>query len=103
MSFIDEKNKFSNEYLDIMSLCYSEMKTFPSDIKPSYINLSTMTMICDLTKSIDILSFSDNFKSPIDFECTIKRPKHNTDFELSKRGKKKKTFFNQASIKLIFK
>ena len=98
MSFDEEKKQFSNEYLDLMSLCYKTIVSFPSNIKPSYINLSTMTMICDLTKSIDILSFSDNFKSPSDIQCTIKKPKRNTDFELSKRGKKKKTFFNQASI-----
>jgi TATA-box binding protein (TBP) (component of TFIID and TFIIIB) len=81
-----------------MALCYKSISSFPSDTKPGYINLSTMTMICDLTKPIDISSFSDNFKSPTNIECTIKKPKHNSEFELSKRGKKKKTFFNQASI-----
>jgi TATA-box binding protein (TBP) (component of TFIID and TFIIIB) len=98
MSFIEEIKQFSDEYLDLMDLCHDKIKTFPSPIHPNYINLSTMTMICDLTTSIDILSFSDNFKKPDDIECYIKRPKQSKEFELSKRGKKKKTFFNQASI-----
>ena len=98
MVFDEEKISFSKAYLDIMEQSYNKIKEYPSDIKPGYLNLSTMTMICNLTKSIDILSFSDNFRSPIEFECTIKRPKQNTDFDVTKRGKKKKTFFNQASI-----
>ena len=98
MSFVDEQIQFSSDYLDLMSLCYKTINRFPSDIQPGYINLSTMTMICDLTKAVNISSFSDNFISPTNIQCTIKKPKHNSEFELSKRGKKKKTFFNQASI-----
>jgi len=96
--FKDEICIFANEYLDIMSLCYDKITSFPHDLKPSYLNLSTMTMVCDLTKPVDILNFSENFKSPLNIECTIKKPKNNKDFDLTKRGKKKKTFFNQASI-----
>ena len=96
--FHDEQTQFANEYLDIMSLCNSKINNFPNLLKPSYLNLSTMTMVCDLTKSVDILHFSDNFRSPNHIECTIKRPKSNKDFDVTKRGKKKKTFFNQASI-----
>ena len=98
MVFNEEKHDFANSYLDLMELNYNKIQLYPHTIKPSYLNLSTMTMVCDLTKSIDILSFSDNFKSPLEFDCTIKRPKQNTEFEVTKRGKKKKTFFNQASI-----
>ena len=99
MVFEQEQTQFANEYLDLMSLNFNKIQEFPVEkTKPSFLNLSTMTMVCDLTKSIDILAFSDNFKSPSEIECTIKRPKHNTEFDLTKRGKKKKTFFNQASI-----
>jgi len=98
MVFEIEKIQFSNEYLDLIALCFDKINLFPNEIKPSYLNLSTMTIVCDLSHSIDILVFSDNFKSPINLECIIKRPKHNTEFDLTKRRKKKKTFFNQASI-----
>lgn len=96
--FIQEQSVFANEYLDIMSLCHDKIVSFPNETKPSYLNLSTMTMVCDLTKHIDILNLSENFKSPAFIECTIKKPKNNKEYDLTKRGKKKKTFFNQASI-----
>ena len=98
MSFQEENHEFSNSYLDLMEKNYDKINIYPGDIKPSYLNLSTMTMICNLTQPIDILSFSDNFISPTEFDCTIKRPKQNTEFDVTKRGKKKKTFFNEASI-----
>ena len=98
MTFFEEKNAFANSYLDLMEQNYEKIQKYPCDKKPSYLNLSTMTMVCNLTQHIDILSFSDNFISPQEFNCTIKRPKQNTEFDLTKRGKKKKTFFNQASV-----
>lgn len=98
MNFSEEKNAFSNSYLDLMEQNYKKIQNYPCEKKPGYLNLSTMTMICNLTQPIDILLFSDNFISPKDFDCTIKRPKQNTEFDVTKRGKKKKTFFNQASI-----
>ena len=98
MTFYEEKNMFANSYLDLMEQNYEKIQKYPCDKKPSYLNLSTMTMVCNLTQPIDILSFSDNFLSPKEFNCTIKRPKQNTEFDVTKRGKKKKTFFNQASV-----
>ena len=98
MTFNEEKKQFSNSYLDLMEINYEKIKNYPGTTKPSFLNLSTMTMVCKLTHSIDILLFSDNFISPVEFDCTIKRPKQNTEFDVTKRGKKKKTFFNQASI-----
>ena len=100
MTFHEEKKCFANSYLDLMATNYEKIKKYPvmTNQPPGYLNLSTMTMVCDLTKSVDILCFSDHFKSPIEFDCTIKRPKQSTEFDLTKRGKKKKTFFNQASI-----
>lgn len=98
MTFQEEKHSFANSYLDIMEQNHNKIKEYPCEKKPSYLNLSTMTIVCNLTQPIDILSFSDNFISPPEPKCTIKRPKQNTEFDLTKRGKKKKTFFNQASI-----
>lgn len=89
---------FQTEFLNLMESCYHQIEKYPNQNKPSYLNLSTMTMICELTAPIDILLFSENFKSPKNIHCTIKRPQHNTEFVVTKRGKKKKTFFNQASI-----
>jgi TATA-box binding protein (TBP) (component of TFIID and TFIIIB) len=96
--FKEDQIQFANEYFDIMSLCHEKITQFPHETKPSYLNLSTMTMVCDLTKSVDILQFSENFVSPLNIKCTIKKPKSSKEFDITKRGKKKKTFFNQASI-----
>jgi len=99
MDFIEENEVFSDNYFELMESCHQVISNYPLNLtSPSYLSLSTMTMVCELTKTIDILSLSENFKSPVSPVCTIKKPKHNTEFELSKRGKKKKTFFNQASI-----
>ena len=96
--FSDEKKAFGDAYMDLMECCYKNLLDYPSATKPSYINLSTMTIICKLTQPVDILSLSDNFKSPNDILCIIKRPKQHKEYDVSKRGKKTKTFFNQASI-----
>jgi len=91
-------SSFRENFLSLIETSFKIIQKYPGDMKPSYINLSTMTMVCDLTKPVDILLFSDNFKSPPNTECTIKRPQKTTEFNLTKRGKKRKTFFNQASI-----
>mgnify|MGYP003706164387 CR=1 FL=1 len=98
MTFFEEKNDFAKTYLDLMEENFQKIRNYPINTKPTYLNLSTMTMVCNLTQHIDILSFSDNFISPSEFDCIIKRPKQNTEFDITKRGKKKKTFFNQASV-----
>ena len=99
MDFTEENEVFSDNYFELMESCHKIIEKYPLNVtKPSYISLSTMTMVCELTKQVDILSFSENFKSPVNPQCEIKKPKHNSEFELTKRGKKKKTFFNQASI-----
>lgn len=64
----------------------------------SYISLSTITMICDLSCSINIKALSDNFMScnfPI---CSLKKTKAHDEYELTKRGKTKKSFYNQITI-----
>ena len=99
MVFEDEQSQFFEEYLQLMELSYNQINIYPHTMKkPSYLNLSTMTIVCDLSESIDILCLSDNFITPSEYQCIIKRPKPNKEFDISKRGKKKKTFYNQASI-----
>lgn len=90
--------EFENDYLNMMEKCFFKIKEYPHEQKPSFLNLSTMTMICDLTTTVDIKMLSENFRSPSQIEVTIKKIQHNTDYSLTKRGKKKKTFFNQASL-----
>jgi TATA-box binding protein (TBP) (component of TFIID and TFIIIB) len=60
------------------------------------VNISTITLICNLNKDkINISYFVENFDKD---GVTMKRSKSNKDFEVSKRGKIKKTFFNQVSL-----
>tara|TARA_B110000977_G_C11091322_1_gene497055 strand:- start:4376 stop:5131 length:756 start_codon:yes stop_codon:yes gene_type:complete len=70
------------------------------DFKP--LNLSTMTIIGETNKgNIDIKYFSDNFVSPIYPACAIKKTKKHGDYIETKRGKMRKSFYNQVTIQYI--
>jgi len=59
-------------------------------------NISTITLICDLDKEqLNIKAISDNFNED---NMRIKPCKRNKEFEVTKRGKIKKSFFNQVTI-----
>ena len=67
----------------------------------SYIGISTMTMICDLNCEIDIQKLGTNFTSP-DFPVfTIKQTKRHDEYELTKRGKTIKSFYNQITLNYV--
>jgi len=60
------------------------------------VNISTITLICNLNKEkLDIPFFTERFNKQ---DVTIKVSKSNKEFEISKRGKIKKTFFNQVTL-----
>lgn len=87
--------KFIQEYLNINELSFklsNENKTI------GQLNISTMTVVCDLNCTICIESLTRNFVSP-DFPlCEIKKAKTNKESVLTKRGKVKKSFYNQTTI-----
>jgi TATA-box binding protein (TBP) (component of TFIID and TFIIIB) len=79
-----------------MMLCMDYKAKYP-DFKP--LNLSTMTIIGGINKgNIDIKYFSDNFISPVFPACAIKKTKKHGDYTETKRGKIKKSFYNQVTI-----
>lgn len=87
---------FHTTYMDIMSFCMMHKEKYP-EFKP--LNLSTMTIIGGInTGNIDIKYFSDNFVSPIFPACAIKKTKKHGDYVETKRGKIKKSFYNQVTI-----
>jgi TATA-box binding protein (TBP) (component of TFIID and TFIIIB) len=57
-----------------------------------------MTFIADLSFTIDIERLNKNFKSPSYPVCSIKRTKKHHEYETTKRGKKKLSFYNQITI-----
>lgn len=60
------------------------------------VNVSTTTLLCELsTTKIDIRYFTELFK---EHGVSIKISKNNKQYELTKRGKLKKTFFNQVTL-----
>ena len=60
------------------------------------INISTMTILSNLNvDTIDIRKFCEDFDEP---GIDVKLSKTNKDFEMTKRGKIKKTFFNQVTL-----
>lgn len=85
----------ASQYLDLMDKSYEERYKFPS---MSYISVSTMTIIAQLTSNIDVSLLNRRFVSPAYPLCTIKKAKEHHEYELTARGKKKKSFYNQTTI-----
>jgi len=63
------------------------------------LNLSTMTIIGGMNKSqIDMPYLSEHFVSPVHPSCILKKTKKHGDYTQTKRGKMKKSFYNQITI-----
>lgn len=86
---------FKESYLDLMDDSLSHKKDNPN---MSFIGISTITMICDLSCSIDIQALSNNFCSTTYPICTLKKTKAHDEYEVSKRGKTRKSFYNQSTV-----
>ena len=79
--------EYINEY---MKLC-TKLKD-----KEHFINISTITIISELNVNIlDIQNIAMGFSNE---KVSIKISKSNKDYEMTKRGKIKKTFFNQVTL-----
>lgn len=89
------KHKFSNDFLDLMESSF-HITSQNKDI--SEIKLSTMTIVCDLACEIDLEKLTRNFTSPSFPLCSIKKAKSNKECTYTKRGKVKKSFYNQTTI-----
>jgi TATA-box binding protein (TBP) (component of TFIID and TFIIIB) len=86
---------FSNDFLSLMSQSHS----FSTDIGFSTISISTMTIVCKTnTDTIDMEKFVNNFDTYIDFDASLKKKQRTDDPIITKRGKIKKNFFNQATL-----
>lgn len=87
---------FHEIYLKMMENCLKHKQYIP-EFSP--LNLSTMTIIGSLNNSnIDIKYFSENFTSPVHPFCILKKTKKHGDYIETKRGKVKKSFYNQVTI-----
>lgn len=89
------KKSFINDYFSLMETCY---KFCEKNKDISYIDISTMTIISDLSCEINIKHLNDNFASPFKPVCFLKKTKEHNEYELTKRGKVKKSFYNQITI-----
>lgn len=96
MDIVDSINKFKKEYISLMRCSYN-MKSINQNM--TYISLSTMTVICDLSCEIDIELLGKNFRSPPYPACILIQAKNHDEYELTKRGRVRKSFYNQATIK----
>lgn len=96
MEIADGIDAFRKEYLSLMT-CSHKMKQINSNM--SYISLSTMTVICDLSCDIDIELLAKNFRSPPYPACILIQAKNHDEYEVTKRGRIRKSFYNQATIK----
>lgn len=81
----------NEEYIkEYMKLC-TKLKD-----KEHFINISTITIISELNvNNLDIQKIATGFNEE---KVSIKISKSNKDYEMTKRGKIKKTFFNQVTL-----
>jgi len=78
---------YATEYMDFMKEVYEN---------DHVLNVSTITLICNLNVDrICMKTFCEHFVEP---GIEIKRCKPNKEYELTKRGKLKKSFFNQVTL-----
>jgi len=83
------------DYIHLMDASYTAKEKIPT---MTYLNLSTMTIVVQLDGEIDIGVLNRGFKSPSYPLCTITPAKDHHEYELTSRGKKKKSFYNQTTI-----
>ena len=86
---------FKEEYLSLMELSYDKMNKYDG---LTGLKISTMTMVCDMKIDIDLEKLTKNFVRPNYPLCFIKKAKTNKDITYTKRGKVKKSFYNQTTI-----
>ena len=86
---------FNKEYLSLMELSYDKMQKYNG---LTTLNISTMTMVCDMKIDINLEKLTKNFTRPNYPLCFIKKAKTNKDVTYTKRGKAKKSFYNQTTI-----
>lgn len=86
---------FASDFLNLMDTVNSFMKHGHSSL-----NISTMTLVCGTnTTDIDMEKFVQHFESVKgDFDAVLKNKHRHDKPVITKRGKVKKNFFNQATI-----
>lgn len=89
------QHNFTNDFFDLMETSYILSKEDP---KLSSINISTMTAVCDIDCMINLEKLTKFFTSPSYPLCSIKKAKSNKECTYTKRGKQKKSFYNQTTI-----
>lgn len=84
---METSSVYASQFFDFMNKIH---------INGHNVNVSTMTILCHLdVQSLDIQSFSENFNH--DF-VTVKFSNTPKNFTVTKRGKVKKSFFNQVTL-----
>ena len=89
------KQRFSDQYFELMGESHNAKLDNPA---MSYVSISTITIVCDLSGEIDIKKLSEGFESPSFPVCKIKHTKQHNEYEISKRGKVRKSFYNQITV-----
>lgn len=86
---------FASDFIELMNNAYDFMKYGHSSL-----NISTMTLVCCTNKEyIDMEKFVEHFEVVKgDFNAVLKKKNRHDKPTITKRGKVKKNFFNQATI-----
>ena len=86
---------FSDDFFNVMRDAYEYTKHGHSSL-----NISTMTLVFDTNRDdIDMEKFVEHFDAVKgDFDAVLKKKQRNDKPTVTKRGKIKKNFFNQATI-----
>jgi len=89
------QDNYVNEYFELMEVVESWKNKYNVI---SNLNISTMTFVCDTGIPIDLLELTNNFRTPSYPLCILKKAKSNKDVSYTKRGKPRKSFYNQTTI-----
>jgi TATA-box binding protein (TBP) (component of TFIID and TFIIIB) len=95
---VDIQKKINSFKQDLFSLCEASHELSKEYPIFSHLKLSTMTMLCDLKCEINLEQLTNHFTSPSFPLCSMKKAKTNKEVIVTKRGKKKKSFYNCTTI-----
>lgn len=89
------QENYVSEYFELMEVIESWKMKYKVI---SNLNISTMTFVCDTGIPIDLVELTTNFQSPSYPSCILKKAKSNKYVSYTKRGKPRKSFYNQTTI-----
>ena len=94
---MDNKQKFVEQHLTLNE----ESQKLKEKHNIGSLGISTMTFIVKLSTEVNISNLNMQFKSTSFPLCCLKKTKQHHEYETTKRGKHKLSFYNQVTINFV--